>query len=218
MPLQPSRFSPLPKPPRAAELLEVAVAELRPTQMCVGLAEVQHRVRDFTGEPLKQRRSYLRRKPVPLVLNGAGHLWMVDRHHRLRALLQVDGGATAFGYVVLELATRDDHLTLQELQQRGWLYLYNRRGDGPLPPEALPQQLTRLQDDAYRSLVWRLKREGYIGGAPLVPFHEFRWGAWLRGCDLPPFHSLYLAPALPAARRLVCSRAAAALEGWRGQR
>lgn len=211
-------FTPLPAAPRASALLEVSVARLRPTQMCVGLAEVRHRIQDFKDESLKERHAYLKRKPVPLVRNGAGHLWMVDRHHRLRALLQVDPEATALGYVVLEVSTTDNRLTLQALQQRGWLYLYNRRGQGPWPPDHLPQHLGKLQDDPYRSLVWRLKREGYIAAAPLVPFHEFRWGAWLRRCSLPAFHSLYLEPALATARHLVCSPAASVLAGWQGRR
>ena len=217
MPLRLPESAPLPSPSRAAALLEVPVARLRPTQMCVGLAEVRQRVREFKDESLKERRAYLKRKPVPLVRNGAGHLWMVDRHHRLRALLQMDPEATAFGYVVLEVAATENRLTLQTLRQRGWLYLYNRRGHGPFPPEHLPQQVSTLQDDAYRSLVWRLKREGYIAAAPLAPFHEFRWGAWLRRCSLPAFHSLYLEPALPTARRLVCSPAASVLAGWQGR-
>ncbi|KKZ13258.1 MAG: plasmid partitioning protein ParB [Candidatus Synechococcus spongiarum SP3] len=218
MPLQLPDFTPLPAPPRAPALLEVPVARLRPTQMCVGLAEVQRRVQDFKGSPLKERRAYLKRKPVPLVRNGPGHLWMVDRHHRLRALLQVDPEATAFGYVVLEAPTADSGLTLRALQQRGWLYLHNRCGQGPWPPEYLPQQLSKLQDDAYRSLVWRLKQEGAIAAAPSVPFHEFRWGAWLRRCSLPAFHSLYLELALPTARHFVCSPAASVLAGWQGRR
>ena len=216
MPLQLPDFITLPVPPRSSALLEVPVAQLRPTQICVGLAEVRHRIRDFMDEPLKERRAYLKRKPVPLVRNGAGHLWMVDRHHRLCALLQVDPDATAFGYVALELTTMDSNLTLQTLLQRGWLYLYNRRGQDPWPPEYLPRKLTKLQDDSYRSLVWRLKKEGYIAADPLMPFHEFRWGAWLRCCSLPAFHSLYLDPALPSARQLVCSQAASILPGWRG--
>ena len=28
--------------------------------------------------------------------------------------------------------------------------------------------------------MWKLKREKRIAAQPLIPFHEFRWGAWLR--------------------------------------
>jgi hypothetical protein len=31
--------------------------------------------------------------------------------------------------------------------------------------------LADLQDDPYRSLVWKLKKEGRIEPAPLIPFH-----------------------------------------------
>jgi hypothetical protein len=76
--------------------------------------------------------------------------------------------------------------------------------------------LLGLEDDPYRSLVWKLKQEKVIAPAPLIPFHEFRWGAWLRSRSLPPFSSLRLEPALPAARALARSRAARGLAGWKG--
>jgi hypothetical protein len=209
-------FQELPPPPRAEALLEVPIASLRPTQMCVGLAEVRSRQSDFQVESSRERRDYLGSKPVPLVRSGDGQVWMVDRHHRLRALLELMPEATAFGYVALQLNTTDPSDVLAELLRRGWLYLYNGRGLGPLAPAALPANLLGLEDDPYRSLVWKLKREGVIKAAPLIPFHEFRWGAWLRSRSLPPFSSQQLTPALPAARALARSEAASHLAGWQG--
>jgi len=210
-------YQSLPPPQGQDSLLEVAVAALQPTQMCVGLAEVRSRQFDFSKESGKERRQYLGGKPVPLVRNAAGALWMVDRHHRLRALVEMDPQAVAFGYVVLEVASEQRAEVLEALQQRGWLYLYDGRGQGPLDPQSLPSSLVGLQDDPYRSLVWKLKKEGLIEPAPLIPFHEFRWGAWLRTRCLPPFSSSRLDPALPVARTLVRSRAAAHLAGWKGE-
>jgi len=209
-------FQQLPPPPRAEALLEVSIASLRPTQMCVGMAEVRSRQADFRAENSRERRDYLGSKPVPLVRSANGTVWMVDRHHRLRALLELLPEATAFGYVALDLDSDDPDMVLAELRRRGWLYLYNGRGLGPQPPSALPSSLLGLEDDPYRSLVWKLKREGVIKAAPLIPFHEFRWGAWLRSRPLPPFSSQQLAPALPAARALARSEAAAHLAGWQG--
>jgi hypothetical protein len=211
-------YQPLPPPDKDSELLQVAIADLHPTQMCVGLAEVRSRQIDFSQESSKQRQRYLRGKPVPLARNGSGELWMVDRHHRLRGLIELDPEAQAFGYVVLQLDSPDRHVMLEELRERGWLYLHDGRGLGPLAPSALPQRLTGLQDDPYRSLVWKLKKEGMIEPVPLIPFHEFRWGAWLRRRPLPPFSSSRLEPALPAARALVRSSAASHLAGWKPPR
>jgi hypothetical protein len=210
-------FQPL--PPSAADgrgLLEVALAALQPTQMCVGMAEIRSRQLDFAKDTPEERRRYLRKKPTPLVRSASGECWMVDRHHRLRGLMELDPAATAFGYVVLQLEVQERHLVLEELHRRGWLYLYDGRGLGPLSPAALPAQLTGTLDDPYRSLVWKLKREGVVAPAPLIPFHEFRWGAWLRSRTLPPFSSDRLEPALPVARALARSTAASHLAGWIG--
>jgi hypothetical protein len=177
---------------------------------------VRSRLADFGEESVKQRQRYLRSKPVPLVRSAGGGHWMVDRHHRLRALVELDPHAEAFGYVVLDLPHDDRRAVLHELAQRGWLYLYDGRGLGPQPPTTLPGRLLDLQDDPYRSLVWKLKKEGWIEPEPLIPFHEFRWGAWLRRRPLPPFSSARLEPALPVARALVRSQAASHLAGWKG--
>lgn len=210
-------YQPLPPPDPARGLLEVRIAELQPTQMCVGLAEVRSRQRDFAEETAEERRAYLASKPVPLVQGGVGHHWMIDRHHRLRGLVELDPSAIAFGYVVLDLGTASRGQVLEELRRRGWLYLYDGRGVGPQQATSLPGRLADLLDDPYRSLVWKLKREKRIAPQPLIPFHEFRWGAWLRSRPLPPFSSERLEPALPPARALVASGAAAHLAGWTGR-
>jgi len=209
-------YQPLPPPDPDQPLVQVPIAQLQPTQMCVGLAEVRSRQLDFSEESGDQRRRYLRSKPVPLVRNASGLFWMMDRHHRLRGLIELAPESIAFGYIALEVSSDDRSLVLEELERRGWLYLHDGRGLGPLPATALPSTLHGLQDDPYRSLVWKLKKEGYIEPEPLIPFHEFRWGAWLRSRSLPPFSSTHLDSALPAARALVRSRAASHLAGWKG--
>ena len=209
-------YQPLPPPAKDQPLLELPILSLQPTQLCVGLAEVASRINDFKDDSPAQQRAYLASKPVPLVRSRSGAVWMVDRHHRLRALVELQPEASAFGYVVLEVDSDERAVVLEELHQRGWLYLYDGRGLGPLSPTVLPANLTGLQDDPYRSLVWKLKKEKVIEAAPLIPFHEFRWGAWLRSRTLPPFSSQRLDPALPAARALARSSAAAHLAGWKG--
>ncbi|QNJ05485.1 parB-like nuclease family protein [Synechococcus sp. MEDNS5] len=184
--------------------------------MCIGLSEVWSRQQDFHTQSPKDQRRYLRGKPVPLVRNRLGQLWMVDRHHRLRALLELDPSVACFGYVIAEIEGESRESALEALQKRGWLYLFDARGNGPKPAMELPQSLLGLQDDPYRSLVWKLKKEGVIKPQPLIPYHEFRWGRWLRTRPLPPFSSARLGPALPAARCLARSEAASHLAGWKG--
>ena len=212
------RYDRIPDHDGAHRLIEVRVHDLQPTQLCVGLAEVWSRQKDFSLESRQERLDYLRRKPVPLVSDRIGKLWMVDRHHRLRALLEMDRDVTTYGYVIAELNSETRGAALEALQHRGWLYLHDGRGNGPWDPVKLPHSLLDLEDDPYRSLVWKLKKEGLIEPQRLIPYHEFRWGAWLRTRPLPPFSSAHLAPALPAGRRLAQSPAASHLAGWTGRR
>ena len=45
-------YEPLPEAPQAAsDLIEVAIAALHPTQLCVGMAEIQHRIADSKTNP-----------------------------------------------------------------------------------------------------------------------------------------------------------------------
>ena len=218
MPLRLPAYQPIPAPDQEAELIEVSAAQLQPTQWCVGLAEIWSRERDFAQDTRQQRLAYLRGKPVPLIRSADGAMWMLDRHHRLRGLIGIDPGATTWAYVVQELETTDISAVLSFLQSQGWLYLYDGRGTGPRPAELLPTSLIGLEDDPYRSLVWKLKQEGWIRPQPLIPYHEFRWAAWLRSRPLPPFSSKRLDPALSSARQLVCSPAAQGMPGWKGDK
>ena len=186
---QSSGYQPIPEAGASTELFEVAVASLQPTQWCVGLAEVWSRQQDFALQTREKRLKDLKRKPVPLVRSAEGELWMVDRHHRLRALLGLDPQATTWGYLIADLSVDSRDAVLQVLDQQGWLYLIDGRGNGPHQPQALPRSLLDLEDDPYRSLVWKLKQEGLIKPQRQIPYHEFRWGHWLRRRPLPPFSS-----------------------------
>ena len=114
-----SGYQPIPEAGRQSELIEIPIASLQPTQWCIGLAEVWARQEDFAGETRQQRQEYLKGKPVPLVRSAAGEVWMVDRHHRLRALLGLDSHSTAWGYVIAELPTSDRSDVLRFLEQQG---------------------------------------------------------------------------------------------------
>ena len=218
MPLRLPAYTAIPEPEKGSELLEVPIRTLRPTQWCVGLAEVWARQNVFASETRRERLEYLRGKPVPLVRGTSGELWMVDRHHRLRALLEIDPYATTPGYLIADQVGNGLDAVLAFLQRQGWLYLYDGRGCGPREAGDLPQSLLDLEDDPYRSLVWKLKKEGLIKPQAQIPYHEFRWGAWLRSRPLPPFSSRRLEPALTPARRLVCSQAAKSMKGWKGNK
>ena len=206
----------IPKPLPKQKVFKVNLIDLHPTQMCVGLSEVWSRKKEFAQESKSQIMSYLLSKPIPIVKNNKNELWILDRHHRLRALIELDQKAEGYGYLIDIIDTSDNYQVLKFLAKKGWLYLYDSRGNGPKPLNALPNNLLNMEDDPYRSLVWKLKKEGFVSPQPVIPYHEFLWGKWLRTRPLPPFNSKNLSPALPIARNLASSQEASHLAGWKG--
>ena len=204
------------KPQSQQEIFKVFVKDLLPTQMCLGLSEVWSRQNDFSRQSSQKIHDYFKNKPIPIVSNNRNDLWILDRHHRLRAILELDKDAEAYGYQVATIDSHETNESLNFLAQQGWLYLYDDRGKGPYSPQSLPQNLLKMRDDPYRSLVWKLKKEGFISPASLIPYHEFHWANWLRKKPLPPFNSKNLSPALSIARKLACSHGASHLKGWKG--
>ncbi len=209
-------YSSIPNPKTNQQLFKVKIKSLHPTQMCIGLAEVLQRKQEFTQLSDNERLSYFKNKPVPLVSNLNDELWMLDRHHRLRALIEINEELMAYGYIVSQINTEKVQDSLDYLANKGWLYLYDNRGVGPQSAQSLPISLLEMKDDPYRSLVWKLKRENLIVKNPSIPYHEYYWCTWLRRRPLPPFNSKNLAPALPVARKLICSFTASHLAGWSG--
>tara|TARA_Y100001968_G_C19451272_1_gene768830 strand:+ start:2723 stop:3388 length:666 start_codon:yes stop_codon:yes gene_type:complete len=207
----------IPKPSPQQEIFKLNVNDLRPSQFCVGFSEILARIKEFSNESKKKRIEYLRSKPTPIVTDKNHNLWMLDRHHRLRALVEIDKKAEAFGYIVAKINTNNIPQVLNFLLNKGWLYLYNCRGIGPISAQLLPNNLLRMKDDPFRSLVWKLKKDGYISSQPLIAYHEFQWSQWLRTRSFPPFNSMNLNPALSIAKRLVTSRTASHLAGWKGK-
>jgi len=199
-------FRHIPKHESSEKLIKLNVKDLKPTQMCIGLAQVENRKIDFKNQAKERIVKHLINKPVPVVTNGKNEYWMLDRHHRLRALLEVEHSAEAYGYVVKKIDNAETSEILSFLNDQGWLYLYDNKGLGPYSPKELPINLLEMKDDPYRSLAWRLKQEGIFQPKPDIPYYEFRWSLWLRTRNFPPFNSRNLEPALIAARKLVSSQ------------
>src|ERR1700722_9964605 len=72
-------------------LSPVAIAELRPTQITVGLREVAEKRREWRDraeKSAKKAAQYLRSHSVPTVLGPSGRHYLIDHHHLVLALLE----------------------------------------------------------------------------------------------------------------------------------
>ena len=193
--------------------IAVPIAELRPTQMTVGLREVEIKRRQWREADDEGRVKLLRRHVVPAVIGPKGRTYIVDHHHFTMALLDEKAAVVAV-YILADLS----HLATEEfwifLDNSDWCHAYE--GDGKrCPLSDIPKRLSELADDPFRSLVGELIRAGGCAKTQ-TPFFEFLWADFLRRRIKPSLVEKDFATALTKALDLAKGPDAKSLPGWSG--
>jgi hypothetical protein len=162
----------------AGERLERAkVAQLRPTQMTVGMREVERKRADWKGAHKKLGEKFVERHMIPAILGPKQRFYIVDHHHLARALH--DEGVEDVLIVVLAKLDRLD-------KRHFWTFLDNSSWTHPYDDEGkrrsygdIPKSVADLEDDPYRSLAGELRRaRGYAKQG--TPYTEFLWADAMR--------------------------------------
>ena len=155
----------------------VPIDELRPTQMTVGMREVQAKRSEWRDRPRDAAGKYLGAHMIPAVIGPDNHPWIVDHHHL--ALAMHKEGVTE---VMVSIVARLDELPrkrfLAFMDARNWLHPYDAKGKRRDFDE-LPRRLTDLADDPYRSLAGEVRRAGGYAKSPM-PYTEFLWADFFR--------------------------------------
>lgn len=199
--------SPLASP---SEAVPVRIIDLRPTQITLGLREVaQKRLR--WRSRLHGRRA-ARAPLVPVVLGPSGRLYLVDRHHLVRALAE-EGEAEVLTRAIADLRDLTPHDLWPALDARGWCHPHGPDGRRRSYDE-IPSTIGDLRDDPYRSLASALRRAGGFA-KKTAPFSEFAWADFLRRRIPASTLALDFDAALGQALRLAGTPAARDLPGWR---
>jgi hypothetical protein len=152
--------------------------DLRPTQLTVGMKEVDFRVKKLRSMKVKELEDYLHERRVPVVLAPLSRAYLVDHHHLVRACWE-----SGIEEVPVEVKADFSKMSFSELwdalRQSHWIFPYDQWGNGPHDPVQLPETVRCMGDDPYRSLAWRVREEGgYLKTD--IPFAEFRWATYFR--------------------------------------
>jgi hypothetical protein len=159
-----------------------SLSSLHPTQVAVGMNEVDKRVGKIKRMDQGQLGKYEQCRPVPLIIgprdsSGAARFYLTDHHHLARALL--DAGEESTRCIIV-----DSRQTLSETEFRDWMannkkiWLFDEQGK-PVTFEQLPDRLKELRDDPYRSLAWEVEKQGGFY-KPCSDFGEFAWANFFR--------------------------------------
>lgn len=148
------------------KLHESRIHDLRPTQLTVGLIEVQDKKTHLAAMAPADQQAFMQAHPIPAVVGPGGQLYITDHHHLGRAALEA--GVT-IGYFMVEAdlsknslddfwKAMDQNLWVHPLDEHGVRHYYasipdhlEKTGRRPLPVTGrLCAQRRRLRQDADR--------------------------------------------------------------------
>jgi len=186
---------------------------LRPTQMTVGLFEVNHKRKKLEALAHHEQQNFLRESPVPAILGPSGHPYIVDHHHlgRAAAEAKLEG---VFVEIISDLSACSPNKFWTEMAAKNWVHPYNEHGQR-CSFEEIPHHLDNLKDDAYRSLASLVRHAGGYTKTT-TPFAEFAWADYFRSRMPLVRKSAHISSFVDEAVRLAKLSEASSLPGYTG--
>lgn len=201
---------------REPRLHPVPLAELRPTQITVGMREVKEKRKrwDETSDKSGEKAAaFLGKHMIPVILGPKDHHYVIDHHHLGLALIEA-GVKDILVTIVANLARLEKDAFWIFLDNRGWMHPYDETGQRKTYAD-IPKALTDLVDDPYRSLAGELRRAGGYA-KDTTPFAEFLWADFLRRRIKRTAVEKDFSQAIEKAMQLAKSQDADFLPGWCG--
>jgi hypothetical protein len=164
-------------PIREPLLEPVAILDLRPTQITVGMREVKVKRERWRAEGTHKAKQFLGRHMIPVILGPKDRHYVIDHHHLARALHD-EGVKEVAVTVIANLSNLDSDSFWFVMDNRDWTHPFD--ADGRRRPYSdLPKSVDKLIDDPFRSLAGELRRAGGFA-KDTTPFSEFLWADFLR--------------------------------------
>ncbi len=199
--------------PREPRIHPVAISDLRPTQITVGMREVKAKRKSWRDHPDRKKADFLGKHLIPVVWGPKDEYYVIDHHHLTLALHQ-EGVKFIATTVVADLRRLPRAAFWVVLDNRGWLHPFDARGRRRSYDD-VPKRLSGLLDDPYRSLAGELRRSGGFA-KDTTPFSEFLWADFLRRRIKLKHVEADFPAALVRALQLAKSAEADYLPGWCG--
>jgi len=191
----------------------IDIADLRPTQITVGMHEVQQKRDRWRKLTQEKGGDFLGRHMIPTVIGPKGRHYLTDNHHLARAMWD-EGVKQVLVTVQADLSALSKVSFWRYLDNRALCHPYNGEGHR-VPFDAIPSAISKLVDDPYRSLAGNLR---HVGGysKDMTPFSEFLWADFLRTRVKRKAIEKDFDVSLKKALKLAKSDAASFLPGWCG--
>jgi len=191
----------------------VSIESLRPTQISVGMHEVEQRRKQLRKRKPEKIGKFIGRHMIPVILGPKKRHYIIDHHHLSLALYR-EGLRHVLITEVADLSALEPASFWIVLDHRGWVFPYD--GDGRRRDfDDIPRSIMDLEDDPFRSLAGALRRAGGFA-KETTPFSEFLWADFLRHRIKRKAVQSNFSVALKQALRLAKTMDAKYLPGWSG--
>lgn len=157
----------------------VHLKNIHPTQAYIGMDQIPVKIKKLTKEFEKQKyKKYLKKKWAPAVLGPDKRYWIIDRHHLSYSILHFDLVKKKGIYIKLikDWSNLDWHTFKIKMLAKDYLYLKDDKFNS-IHFEDIPNSLSQLQDNPYRSLAYFAREEECFKKVE-IPFLEFTWGEY----------------------------------------
>ncbi|HEX8826650.1 MAG TPA: ParB-like protein [Xanthobacteraceae bacterium] len=198
---------------REPRLTTVAIDDLRPTQITVGIREVNEKRKRWRELAAKAGGEFLGKHMIPVVLGPKGRNYVIDHHHLARALHEEGVKQVAVTHIA-NLSTLDQDAFWRVMDNRSWMHPFDSRGERRAYKD-IPKSVADLVDDPFRSLAGELRRAGGFA-KDTTPFSEFLWADFLRRRMKRKSVERDFKLAIKKAKRLAKGKDADYLPGWCG--
>jgi hypothetical protein len=198
---------------REPRLTTVTIDDLRPTQITVGIREVNEKRKRWRELAAKAGGEFLGKHMIPVVLGPKGRNYVIDHHHLARALHEEGVKQVAVTHIA-NLSKLDQEAFWKVMDNRSWMHPFDSRGERRAYKD-IPKSVADLVDDPFRSLAGELRRAGGFA-KDTTPFSEFLWADFLRRRMKRKSVERDFPLAIKKAKKLAKSKDAGYLPGWSG--
>ena len=198
---------------REPVLQPVTIESLRPTQITIGMREVEEKRKRLRKQKPRKLGEFIGHHMIPVVLGPKKRHYVTDHHH-LALALHREGVQHVLVTVVLDLSKLDTEAFWSVLDHKSLVYPFDSNGRRRDFSE-IPKTVMLLKDDPFRSLAGELRWAGGFA-KDITPFSEFLWADFLRRKIKRKAVEADFAAAMEHALRLAKSEQAEYLPGWCG--
>ncbi|HUK07845.1 MAG TPA: ParB-like protein [Stellaceae bacterium] len=200
--------------PREPILHPVSIADLRPTQITVGMREVDAKRKAWRAKEDIRAGEFLGRHMIPVILGPKERHYVIDHHH-LALALHHEGVENVLVTIVADLSRLEPDAFWYVLDNHNWMHPFDDKGRRRGYRD-IPKAVMDLIDDPFRSLAGELRFRGGFA-KDTTPFSEFLWADYLRRRVKRKAVDRNFDRALKQAMKLAKSEDASYLPGWSGK-